>query len=310
MIGYPNYLILILVFLVSCENSKSPELTNPITKDETFEDSLNLKKKEVDLEIFSQGYWIGKNYYDLLINGELTSLFIDNHLTTYVDENQAQLEIGNSYGSEPGKVSISNDQFYFEPSHQEDNIEYSFRIAKGNNYDILATNFYWGIDYEEELIKDTIYIKIGEDTEENRHNGFYQVGFPIELLYFSGEYEVVDKKNGKEYPNVEIKDQYIHNLFDQKSRPYSYESIFPGVHVIYIAQEEQYSRDYFLDGSKRVYYLPSERRYFIVEDTESGFLLYDLLQPSLDNPKGCIEAHDIESEAKKGELLFVFTKKK
>ncbi|BDS11384.1 hypothetical protein [Aureispira anguillae] len=297
--------LFIILLLFSCENPKPSAPQNPLQKDDFIEKK---EYKSVDPQTFPQGLWIGKSYYDSLQKGKLTPLFIENHLKTYVSEHQGHLEIGNAYGFESGIVSMTEKNYRFEPSNQEKERDYFFNVKEENNSLLLSTNFYWGVRYIDEMNKDTLYIKVSADSEDNRHDGHYHLEFPIESLYFSGKYTVLDKKNNQSYPNVTIENQTIQNFIKGKNYPFRYEALFPGSHVIYIALEEKFGRGYSLEYSKRAYYLPSERKYFVVEDTEKGFQLFELLQPSLKNPKGCVEAHDIESEAEKGELLFDFTK--
>lgn len=306
--------ICIVLFLVACDNSTAPaskELIN--TNNTTSSDSI--KKKEthtfqaINPQTFPQGFWIGKSYYDSLQNGNLTSLFIENHLKTYIANNQGQLEIGNAYGIQNGTVSMVNGHYYFQPAYPQKKADYFFDIKEDNHSFLLSTNFYWGAQYVDELNQDTMYIKVSDNIDDNNQDGFYQLEFPIELLYFSGNYEVLDKKTNQVYPNVKIENHSIQNFINGTNYPFDYESFFSGSHVVYIALEEKYGRTYELNSSERTYYLPSERKYFVVEDTEKGFQLFQLLQPSLNNPNGCVEAHDIESEAEKGELLFVFSKK-
>lgn len=311
-----KYLYLaISIFLIACETpSKSLERDETTSSDsDIVTDSIVLnsnleeesKNKNIDSNVFPEGLWIGKSYYDALLNGNLTTLFVQNYLISYFDENQeAKLEIGNAYGSQYGRVFLKDEALYYKAFYKEDKTEGGFEIIRKDNLDLLSTSNYWGY-HEEELVEDSLYIRIGQDTGINKYDGFYCIEYPLKKLYFSGEYEVLDKKTGTLYAKVEINDQQIKNFKEENFFPYKYESIFPGFNVICLAMEGQF---YDINDLNRTYYLPSEHQYFIVEDTENGFLLYELLQPELDNPKGCIEAHDIESDAVKGDLLYTFTK--
>ena len=119
---------------------------------------------------------------------------------------------------------------------------------------------------------------------------------------------MLDKKTTDSYEAVEIENGRIKNFIGKANLLYQYESIFSGEDVLCLAMQNSWTKPN-LDELKRRHYLPSERQYFIVKDAVDGFLLYELLQPSLGNPKGCVEADDIESEAVQGDLRYVFTKK-
>jgi hypothetical protein len=313
MIKY--FYLAVFVFLIACEApapsldlDETTSLDSKVIEDSTMLDSnfeeVNESPK-IDPEIFPEGLWIGKSYYDSLCNGRLTTLFIQNHLVSYFDEKkEANLKIGNAYGTQYGTVSLKNEQLYYKASYKEDKTEGRIEIIEKGNLQLLSTSNYWG--YEDEiLVKDSLYVNVGKDIGINKYNGFYCIEYPLKKLYFSGKYEVLNEKTGEVDSQILIDEQEIKNFMEDKDFPYKYESIFPGFNVICLAMEGQF---YDINDLNRFYYLPSEHQYFIVEDVENGFLLYELLQPDLDNPKGCIEAHDIESDAVKGDLLYTFTK--
>lgn len=218
------------------------------------------------------------------------------------------LTMGNNYGFTSGEVLLGKGNYIFEPDDPHTEFFHSFQLQKEEHSPLLVTNLYWGRDDLEELNPDTCYIKVYEDTEATRHQGFYQEEHTLEELYFKGTYHVLNNKNKQEYPNVQLHQQQIHHFIANTPLPFHYQSIFE-LPVVYIAQAAQYGQGYSLEAAQRTCYLPSERQYYVVEDTEEGFNLYELLQPQLSPTKGCIEADAIGTAAEKGELLFVFTKK-
>ncbi|MGH1339036.1 MAG: hypothetical protein ACRBFS_23165 [Aureispira sp.] len=316
----------LVVFLLACEtlpSTSDKEIVvvkeNIPLQEETLETrvildtSIAIKDKIVplDWESYPIGLWIGKSYYDSLVNGTLTTLFINNYLVTEwgEEEDAAILHFGNARSGFNGRVFIKKEKIHYHSPVERYDLEGDFTITQKGTQQLLSLSKYEGLSEQEEFIKDSVYIKVGEDKGIYRYNGFNCVRHPVENLYFNGSYEAMDKKTSKVYGTVIIEEGKIKNFVGEVDLLYQYESIFSGEDVLCLAMQNSWTKP-DLDATKRRYYRPSERQYFIIEDTTDGFLLYELLQPDLEHPKGCVEADDIESEAVKGELCYVFTRKK